>query len=177
MMLSACNVSNTSLPAQAPAMTPTADVPSQILSLVDNYQSCINTNTGDALQSCVDLLSSHPGEIRDTVTANPGMFLDLWKQYAFGYQLYYCTDNTVLEGYIEYNRGDLSKPLSPTPDYLRYTFANDTTASGWRITQVFDTLSGFNAWRTQNGLNAAANITSDCEFMPRINHTPLIPSA
>ena len=175
LSLAAGNASNPTSLASTQTQTSATAAPAQILSLVDNYLNCIDKNTNDGLQTCVDLLSTHPGEMRDTITANPGMFLEHWKQYAFGYQLYYCADNTVLEGYIEYSRDNPFKPVSPTPDYLRYTFSNSDGTQ--RIVQAFNTLAEFNDWRTQNGLTRVANITSDCEFMPRINHTPLIPSA
>ncbi|MGD0707429.1 MAG: hypothetical protein ABSA51_03135 [Anaerolineaceae bacterium] len=176
MALVACNASKATSPIQTTA--PTIDEPSQLLSLVDNYLNCINTNTNGDLQNCIDMLPSQPGEIRETITANPGTYLNQWQQYKYGYQLYFCSDNTVLEGYIEYKRDNLARPVSPTPNYLRYTFesSNAATAPGWRIAQVFSTVTDFNAWRDQNGFKPAANIMSDCEFMPRINHTPLNPS-
>jgi hypothetical protein len=174
--LASCNASKPMSPTQT--TTPALDVPSQLLSLVDNYLNCINTNANGDLQNCVDMLPAQPGEIGDTVTANPGTYLDQWQQYKYGYQLYFCSDNTVLEGYIEYKRDDLARPVSPTPNYLRYTFdsSNAAIAPGWRIVQVFSTVTDFNAWRDQNGFKPTANILSDCEFMPRINHTPLDPS-
>lgn len=129
-----------------PSLTATStpqDVPSLLVSLVDDYFMCINNARDDVrsdYEPCWDMLSDRPGEFQDYLIQNSGgkeAFIDSWMRFKVSYALYYCSGNGqqfVHAGYWYYERDDLSTPFTEM-NMIDYRFAFDD--QGWRITGGF----------------------------------------
>jgi hypothetical protein len=154
--ISTISQTSTSTPAASPTLT-TED---QLIQLIDNYYTCINSAHPDFdndYETCWNLLSNQPGEFQSHL--NKEDFKSFWKQYKVTYTLYYCSgggEHFVDTEYSLFKRNNLSVPIGKY--YLEYSFALDT--KGWRI---------------KGGDNSISGIGSYCESQPRIEKLTLSP--
>lgn len=142
------------------------EVTNDLVKLIDDYYTCINTAAHDHLDDyeiCWNMLSNRQGEFQDNLTQNSGgkdAFIDYWNKYKVSYALYYCFnqgEHFVDAEYYHHDWDNLAKTVGGT-NLLEYSFA--LGSDGWRIARA-KVLSG--------------KISSYCESQPRVDKRSLFP--